>query len=83
MRASIGAYEDKKTVLVHPDLHEAFMAVAVRAGRINNDALGKYLAGSADRIVAIQPGERVRFERQGTRQGAVIWALVEVPHNND
>ena len=72
-----GAYEDQKANFVHPELRDAFLAVAARGGRINKEALGKYLASSEDRVVPIP--EPVRFERQGMRQGAVVWGLAEVP----
>ena len=60
-----GAHEDQKANFVHPELRDAFLAVAARGGRINKEALGKYLASSEGRVVPIP--EPVRFERQSMR----------------
>jgi putative DNA primase/helicase len=55
------------------ELHEALMTVAARGGGINNKVLGKWISGFKDRVL-----DGVRFEERGTRQGAVVWALVSV-----
>jgi hypothetical protein len=80
-RISSGTYENQKTELVHQDLHEAFMAVAGRGGRISTEALGKYLSGSAYRVITVEvrgTTRQVRFERKGDRQGVAVWGLSEV-----
>jgi hypothetical protein len=55
------------------ELHEALMTVAARGGGIHNKVLGKWISGFKDRVL-----DGVRFEERGTRQGAVVWALVSV-----
>ena len=67
-----------KSELVNPDLLDAFMAVARRGPAINPEALGKYLSSEADRVVALETGARVRFQKEGTRQGVALWTLVVV-----
>jgi hypothetical protein len=64
---------DGSLEFVNEDLHEALMAVAGRGGGINNRALGKWIMGFKDRVL-----DGVRFEERGTRQGAVVWALVSI-----
>jgi hypothetical protein len=59
---------DFKTEPVHPDLNDAFMAIARRGAAINPEAVGKYLSSAAERVVALETGARVRFEKAGIRQ---------------
>jgi hypothetical protein len=54
----------------HPALREAVHAIAEERGRINPRQLGKFIASHASRI---EGGKR--FERCGTRQHAVLWAV--------
>lgn len=77
-RTTIGSYADQKWELANPIVNEAFMAVAGRNRTISPEALGNYLRKSADRVVKLDDGSLVRFEKQGTRQGAVVWALVNI-----
>jgi hypothetical protein len=76
-RTSIGAYEEKG-VLANPIINEALMSVAGRSRAINPEALGKYLSKSRGRVVKLDDGLLVRFEKQGTRQGAAVWVLANV-----
>jgi hypothetical protein len=52
------------------------MAIARRGAAINPDALGRYLSSEADRVVALETGAEVRFEKVGTRGGVALWTLV-------
>jgi putative DNA primase/helicase len=77
--------EEKKRVepswewaLVNPDLNDAFMAIARRGAAINPVALGNYLGSEAERVVALEDGAKVRFERGGKRGGTVLWTLTVV-----
>ena len=74
-RRRVGTYEDSKFEPVNADLLDAFLAVARRSAALNPEWLGKYLSSVVDRVVALETGARVRFEKAGTRQGAVLWAL--------
>jgi hypothetical protein len=63
-----------------PDLHDAFMAVAGRSGRIDGRALGHWLANRADRVVNLSDGllpNFVAIEAAGQRQGVALWHLAE------
>jgi putative DNA primase/helicase len=60
---------------VRPDLLDAFLAVARRGAAINPVALGNYLGSEVDRVVALETGAKVRFEKVGSRGGAALWAL--------
>ena len=51
------------------------MAVARRGAAINPVALGNYLSSEADRVVALETGARVRFEKVGTRGGVALWVI--------
>jgi putative DNA primase/helicase len=75
-KARVGTYEDSKFELTDPDLLDAFMAVARRGTAINPLALGNYLGSEAERVVVLEDGAMVRFERDGKRGGAVLWTLV-------
>ena len=82
----VGTWEDNKLEPIDPDLLDAFMAVARRGAAINPDVLGNYLSSVADRVVALETGATVRFEKDGTRHGAARWTLTvlagggEVPY---
>ena len=69
----LGAYEDQRRSRLPWTCTRLSWPSPGAQERINKEALGRYLASSADRIVAVEPGKFVRFERQGTRQGAVLW----------
>jgi putative DNA primase/helicase len=69
---------DFKTEPVHPDLNDAFMAIARRGAAINPEAVGKYLSSAAERVVALETGARVRFEKAGIRHSVALWTLVTV-----
>jgi hypothetical protein len=77
-RTSIGAYDDQKSVLANPIINEALMAVAARNRAINSEVLGKYLGRSVAKIVTLDDGAKVRFEKRGTRQGVAVWVLADV-----
>jgi putative DNA primase/helicase len=68
-RTSVGSYDDQKWVPANPIINEALMSVAGRNRAINPEALGKYLGRSAAKIVTLDDGAKVRFEKRGTRQG--------------
>jgi hypothetical protein len=76
-----GAVDKFKTEFTRPDLRDALMGVAGRAGRLNNQALGFWLTKHSDRIVdlseAQQSTELFAFEAAGERQGVVLWRLIE------
>jgi putative DNA primase/helicase len=75
----VGTYEDSKFELIDPELNDAFMAVGRRGGAaINPEAIGKYLSSEAERVVVLENGAKVRFERDGMRGGTVLWTLVGV-----
>ena len=74
----VGTWEDSKFEPIDPDLLDAFMAVARRGAAINPEALGKYLGSEAERVVALETGARVRFQKEGTRQGVALWTLAVV-----
>jgi putative DNA primase/helicase len=85
----VGTYEDSKFEPVNPDLNEAFMAIARRGPAISVEAIGKYLSAEVERVVTLENGAKVRFEKAGKRQGTVLWTLAvlaadepeEVPFN--
>ena len=77
-KARVGTYEDSKFELTNPDLNEAFMTVARRGTAINPQALGNYLSSEAERVVVLESGAKVRFERDGMKDGSVRWTLVTV-----
>lgn len=77
-RTSIGAYDDQKGVLANPIINEALMAVAAPNRAINSEVLGKYLGRSVAKIVTLDDGAKVRFEKRGTRQGVAVWVLADV-----
>jgi hypothetical protein len=52
--------------------------VAGRNRAINPETLGKYLSKSTGRIVKLDDGALVRFEKHGARQGVVVWVLADV-----
>jgi putative DNA primase/helicase len=74
---------DFKTEPVHPDLNDAFLAVARRGAAINPEALGKYLSSEAKRVVALETGAKVRFQKEGMRQGVALWTLVAAGAGED
>jgi hypothetical protein len=74
----VGTYEDSKFELANPDLNDAFMAVARRGATINPDVVGRYLSSEAERVVVLEGGAKVRFERDGMLDGSVRWKLVTV-----
>ncbi len=76
-RTSIGA-NDQKWVPANPIINEALMSVAGRNRAINPEVLGRYLGSSTAKIVTLDDGVKVRFERRGTKQGATVWALANV-----
>jgi hypothetical protein len=57
---------------------KAFMSVAGRNRAINPETLGKYLSKSTGRIVKLDDGALVRFEKHGARQGVAVWVLADV-----
>jgi hypothetical protein len=77
-KKTAGTWEGYKSEPVNPELNEAFMAIARRGTAISPEAIGKYLSSEAERVVALETGAKVRFEKAGTRQGAVLWTLVVV-----
>jgi putative DNA primase/helicase len=77
-KARVGTYEDSKFEPANPDLLDAFMAVARRGAAINPQALGSYLGSEAERVVVLENGAKVRFERDGIKDGSVRWTLVVV-----
>jgi hypothetical protein len=74
----VGTYEDSRFEPIDPDLLDAFMAIARRGAAINTEAVGKYLSSEAERVVVLESGAKVRFERDGKSHGAVLWTLVVV-----
>jgi hypothetical protein len=52
------------------------MAIARRGPAISAEAIGKYLSSEADRVVTLENGARVRFEKAGKKHGALLWTLV-------
>jgi putative DNA primase/helicase len=78
-----GTYEDNKFEPVNPDLLDALMALGRRGPTVNPEAVGKYLRSVVDRVVALETGITVRFEKAGTRQGAILWALAAVEAAED
>ena len=82
----VGTWEDNKFEPIDPELLDASMAVARRGAAINPVALGNYLSSVADRVVALETGATVRFEKAGTRHGVALWTLTvlagggEVPY---
>jgi putative DNA primase/helicase len=74
---------DFKTEPVHPDLNDAFLAVARRGAAINPEALCKYLSSEAERVVALETGAKVRFQKEGMRQGVALWTLVAAGAGED
>ena len=77
-KEKVGTYEDSKFEPSYPNLLDAFMAVARRGAAINPLALGNYLSSEAERVVVLEGGAKVRFERDGKRGGSVLWTLVTV-----
>jgi hypothetical protein len=73
-----GIWENFKPPLANPELNEAFMAIARRGTTINPEAIGKYLSSEVERVVTLETGAKVRFEKTGTRQGVALWHLVVV-----
>jgi putative DNA primase/helicase len=69
-KAGAGGWEPEK-----PDLLEAFMAVARRGSELNPEMLGKYISSEMEKVVALETGTKVRFEKAGKRQAAVLWQL--------
>lgn len=59
------------------DLYDALMAVCGDRGSLNGRRLGKYLSKHRGRIL----GE-LQLQRQGTRQGVVKWAMVDLSNEN-
>jgi putative DNA primase/helicase len=57
-KKKVGTWEDYKSAPVHPDLFDAFMAIARRGAAINPEAIGKYLGSEAERVVALETGAR-------------------------
>jgi hypothetical protein len=70
---------DYKVEPVDPDLFDAFMAVARRGVAINPEAMGNYLRSAVDRVVVLETGAAVRFEKKGVRHGVALWALPDAP----
>ena len=81
-RTTIGSYHDQRWELANPIINAAFMSVAGRNRAINPEALGHYLRRSADRVVKLDDGALVRFEKHGTRQGAAVWVLANAPQRS-
>jgi putative DNA primase/helicase len=84
VEASYGG--EYKAEPIDPELLDAFLAVARRGAAINPVALGNYLSSVAERVVALETGTTVRFEKDGTRHGVARWTLTvlaggdEVPY---
>jgi putative DNA primase/helicase len=76
-RTLIGASGDK-WALANPIINEALMSVAGRNRAINPEGLGRYLQKSKDKVLKLDDGALVRFERRDTRQGVAVWALANV-----
>jgi putative DNA primase/helicase len=72
-----GIWEDNKSP-ANPDLLDALMAVGRRGTMLNPEAIGNYLRSVVDRVVVLETGITVRFEKAGTRQGLILWALAPV-----
>jgi hypothetical protein len=51
------------------------MAVARRGSEMNPEMLGKYISSEREKVVALETGAKVRFEKAGKRQAAVLWQL--------
>jgi hypothetical protein len=77
-KARVGTVEDSKFELIDPDLNDAFMTFARRGTAINPLILGNYLGSEAERVVVLEDGAKVRFERDGTLNGSVRWVLITV-----
>ena len=82
-RTSIGAYDDQKWVFANPIINEALMSVAGRNRAINPDALGNFLRKSVGKIVTLDDGARVRFEKLDTKQGVAVWVLADVSKRSE
>jgi putative DNA primase/helicase len=70
---------EKAALIERQDLHDALMAIAGRAGKIDARVLGHWLARcAADRVVNLsdnlQP-QPVTLEAFGERQGVAVWRL--------
>jgi hypothetical protein len=74
-RTSTGSYDDQKWVPANPIINEALMSVAGRNRAINPDALGNFLRKSVGKIVTLDDGAKVRFEKPDTKQGVAVWVL--------
>jgi putative DNA primase/helicase len=73
-----GTWEDSRFEPIDPDLLDALMAIARRGAALNPVALGNYLSSVAERVVALETGARVRFEKAGMRHGVALWTLITV-----
>jgi hypothetical protein len=77
-RTNVGTPANEKWVIANPIINEALMSVAGRNRAINPDALGRYLLKSKDKVLKLDDGALVRFEKRDTRQGVAVWALANV-----
>jgi putative DNA primase/helicase len=68
-KVTTGAYGDLKTEFANPELRDALLAASRHGERVNQERLGNYLRSVLD---------NVRFEKDGKKQGAVLWTLVTV-----
>jgi hypothetical protein len=59
----------------NPILYDALLSVACRGTVINSAALGTYLRSAMDKVVALEDGAKVRFERGEARNGSATWRL--------
>jgi hypothetical protein len=73
-----GTWEDSRFKPIDPDLLDALMAIARRGAALSPVALGNYLSSVAERVVALETGPRVRFEKAGMRHGVALWTLITV-----
>ena len=76
----VGSIENSKIEPIDPDLLDAFMAATgARPGAaLNPETLGRYLGSAVERVVALETGARVRFEKPGKQHGVALWTLATV-----
>jgi hypothetical protein len=77
-KKTTGTWDGYKSEPVNPDLNEVFMAIARGGPAINPEAIGKYLSSEADRVVTLEGGAKVRFEKAGKKHAAVLWTLADL-----
>jgi hypothetical protein len=73
-RKPIGPWDNR----ANPDLFEALIALGRRGSAINPVLVGNYLSSELENVVALEDGQRVRFENPGKYVGVNLWVLVDV-----